>query len=196
MLAKTISILGITLFLAGSAWTAAFAQQDASFEEEELLRLPGQGEFRRNALGGGQLERLIPGGGLLLSFDSDGNGFITPEEIDQGIVAAFEKADEDENGRITPLEQVKWAETLPTRDVSLANPARFDPNLDRSVRIDEFSAVIVDFSANYADEITGEISVNSLKSVRPDSDTKEIKANRPEQNEREGSRPPRGQSSR
>ena len=29
------------------------------------------------------------------------------------------------------LEQQAWARSLPTRDNSLANPVRFDPNLDR-----------------------------------------------------------------
>ncbi len=195
MLADIKSILGIVFLLIGFFWTPALAQEGAAFEEEELVRLPGQGELRQGAVRKGQLERLVPGGGLLLSFDADANGWITPAEIDQGITLAFGKADTNGNGRITPLEQIKWTETLPTRDVSLANPARFDPNLDRSVRIDEFTEVIVDFAAIYADKVTGEISVMALKSTKDDSKTTEIEATQSEQDEKVRPRS-RGRSSR
>jgi hypothetical protein len=79
--------------------------------------------------------------------------------------------------------------------VSLANPARFDPNLDRSVRIDEFTEVIVDFAAIYADKVTGEISVMALKSTKDDSKTTEIEATQSEQDEKVRPRS-RGRSSR
>jgi len=131
--------------------------------QDEPERLPGRGELKADVPTAAGLGRLIPGGGLLLSFDSDQDGFITKPEIEEGIAAAFLKADENEDDRITPLEQIKWSDSLPTRDVSLANPARFDPNLDRSVRRDEFTNIIMDFAAIHTDELTGLIPVTALK---------------------------------
>lgn len=138
----------------------------AHAEDDGLVRLPGQGELKPDAAHIEGIGRLVPGGGLLLSFDTDKDMQITPAEISAGIEAAFLKADENEDGRITPLEQIKWTETLPTRDASLANPARFDPNLDRSVRDEEFRDVIFAFAAIHADEQTGIISVTNLKSTQ------------------------------
>lgn len=132
--------------------------------DDDLVRLPGQGELKTEAGTHDGLGRLVPGGGLLLSFDADANGTITTEEVGTGIQAAFALADNNEDGRITPLEQVKWIETLPTRDQSLANPARFDPNLDRSVRAFEFEEIVLALAALHADAETGMISVEALKS--------------------------------
>jgi len=135
-------------------------------EDDGLVRLPGQGELKPDATYIEGIGRLVPGGGLLLSFDADRDMQITPAEISAGIDAAFLKADHNEDGRITPLEQIKWTQTLPTRDASLANPARFDPNLDRSVRNEEFRDVIFAFAAIHADEATGIIPVENLKSTQ------------------------------
>lgn len=134
--------------------------------QDDLIRLPGQGELKSEATYVKGIGRLIPGGGLLLSFDANRDGEITPTEITQGVQAAFIKADQNEDGRITPLEQIRWTETLPTRDVSLANPARFDPNLDRSVRNEEFSEIIHAFAAIHIDEATGNIPILNLKSAQ------------------------------
>lgn len=148
--------IGPLLFLLALQSLSANAQS-------ELVQLPGQGELKDDIPTAAGIGRLIPGGGLLLSFDSDQNGDITQSEVDEGIALAFEKADANEDGRITPLEQIKWTESLPTRDVSLANPARFDPNLDRSVRSDEFTAIIKAFAEIHMDETTGTIPVVALK---------------------------------
>jgi len=131
--------------------------------QDDPVRLPGQGELKSDIPTAAGLGRLIPGGGLLLSFDRNQDGDITQTEIDEGIISAFIKADANEDGRITPLEQIKWTESLPTRDVSLANPARFDPNLDRSVRNDEFTDIITAFAAIHMDETSGVIPVTALK---------------------------------
>ena len=131
--------------------------------DDDLVRLPGQGEIKNDEQKDG-LGRLVPGGGLLLSFDADGNGEITPEEVSQGIHAAFETADRNEDGRMTPLEQVAWTKTLPTYDKSLANPARFDPDLNRAVRMDEFKSVVLALAATYADTSTGSVNLTSLTS--------------------------------
>jgi len=149
----------------------AFLFFDPAYADEDVVRLPGQGEIKQE-LQGEIYGRLVPGGGLLLSFDADKNGEITPQEIEKGIPTAFDLADRNEDKRMTPLEQISWIETLPTRDVSLANPARFDPNLDRSVRIEEFTEIILALAANYADPTSGSVFVDALKSdsekpVRP-----------------------------
>lgn len=156
-------------------------------ENDELVRLPGQGEINPDVSSVEGLGRLIPGGGLLLSFDMDQDGQITRTEVESGIAAAFTKADANEDGRITPLEQIRWSETLPTRDVSLANPARFDPNLDRSVRTDEFSEIIQAFAALHANEATGTIPLEALK-AKP-SKKKPSPRNSTSENAPDGQRP-------
>ncbi len=136
--------------------------------DDELVRLPGQGEVKpEEAVRAAGASRLIPGGGLLVSFDTNRDGRITETEIESGIVSAFAIADADESGYLTPLEQIAWAEGLPTRDASLANPARFDPNLDRRVTLDEFRDVIATFAAALAEETSGDVIVASLKSAEP-----------------------------
>ncbi len=133
--------------------------------QDEIVRLPGQGELKPEAartVSGA--DRLIAGGGLILSFDADADGKVTPTELETGVLVAFENADKNDDGRITPLEQMAWAERLPTRDTSLANPARFDPNLDRVVRQAEFSEVVLGFASRLVDETTGDIPVERLKS--------------------------------
>lgn len=161
------------LALVASLWGPAALGQDAESAEteqipieDEIVRLPGQGELKPEAarIVGDDTERLIAGGGLILSFDTDANGRVTPDELQAGVAAAFENADKNEDGRITPLEQMAWADRLPTRDTSLANPARFDPNLDRVVRETEFSEVVLTFAATLADETTGDVHLEKLKS--------------------------------
>ncbi|MEO0882577.1 MAG: hypothetical protein AAFY34_07555 [Pseudomonadota bacterium] len=149
---------------------------------QDLVRLPGQGEIKREAAPQlGNTERLIPGGGLLLSFDSDRDGLVSDDELMNGIEAAFATADRNRDGFLTPLEQISWSEGLPTRDASLSNPARFDPNLDRRVNAEEFSAVIVSFAEDVADEESGEIIIASLKTTRKSLTEREAERQRPRQ---------------
>ena len=136
--------------------------------ETDVVRLPGQGELRAPPAAGEERQRLVPGGGLLLSFDSDRDGLITDSEIETGIMDAFSDADANGNGSLTALEQQAWAAKLPTRDESLANPVRFDPNLDRSVSPDEFSQVITSLADGYRNSDSGELRVEDLRTtVRP-----------------------------
>ena len=138
--------------------------QEASVDEDEIVRLPASGEVRserdRKRL---QADRLKAGGGLLASFDSDENGRISRVELKAGIEAAFEAADANADGELTALEQQAWAQNLPTRDDSLANPVRFDPNLDRRVSLAEFSAVITNLWSDYRDEDSKELRIASLR---------------------------------
>lgn len=146
--------------------TVAVTQTTPNFADDEILRLPGQGELKPEAakIVGRDTERLIAGGGLILSFDTNADSIVTPDELRTGIEVAFENADRNADGRITPLEQMAWSDSLPTRDTSLANPARFDPNLDRVVRQAEFAEVVLTFAAGLADETTGDVHVDQLKS--------------------------------
>ena len=141
----------------------------AHADDDELVRLPGQGEVRNPiAREKAKAERLKPAGGLFISFDSDDDGFITTSEIGAGIPVAFKAADENKDGYLTAIEQQAWAESLPTRDETLANPFRFDPNLDRRVDIEEFTKVISDLGIEYANETTGNILATELKAPKPE----------------------------
>ncbi len=141
----------------------------AAAEDEELVRLPSQGAVRdeetRDRV---RAERLKPAGGLFVTFDTDQDGTVSQAEIAAGIPLAFAAADANEDGELTALEQQAWADGLPTRDETLSNPVRFDPNLDRRVELAEFTAVINDLGTAYADEISGNILIASLKAPKPE----------------------------
>ena len=157
-----IRILSLACLAAMSLAVSAHAQPD----EDEVVRLPGQGEVRSPGLRDQtKADRLKPGAGLFLTFDQDQNGRISSTEINAGIPVAFRSADRNQDGYLTALEQQDWAARLPTRDDSLANPFRFDPNLDRRVDIDEFTLVISNLGIDYADEISGDILVSDLKAT-------------------------------
>lgn len=154
--------------LALLASTAALAPV-AIAEDDEIVRLPSQGAVRddrtRNRV---KAERLKPGGGLFVTFDTNEDGTISPDEISRGIPLAFASADTNEDGALTALEQQAWSDSLPTRDETLSNPVRFDPNLDRRVELAEFTAVISDLGQVYADEVSGNISIAALKAPDPE----------------------------
>lgn len=141
--------------------------QPAFAEDDSLLRLPGSGEVKserdKSIL---KTDRLKPGGGLLASFDRDGDGRISEGELERGIERAFIDADASGDGVLTAIEQQKWAASLPTRDDSLANPVRFDPNLDRQVSFREFSSVISDLSRDYRGAGHAELRVASLRAPK------------------------------
>ena len=135
----------------------------ASAEDDELVLLPAQGELRAHGkTGKGKTEKLKPGAGLFLSFDANEDGRVDDEELHAGITAAYASADTNSDGELTPLEQQTWAESLPTRDDSLANAARFDPNLDRIVSFEEFQGVIINLAADYREDGVADIVIASL----------------------------------
>ena len=157
-----ISVVSIA-FVAGSA----LAEPPAA--DDDLVRLPGNGEIRKSPNNRkGAVDALVPGGGLMLSFDTNRDGRITEREVAKGSRLAFDLADTNGDGRLSALEQIEWAKQLPTRDDTLANPARFDPNLDRMVSYDEFAAVVTRLAGDYSDEASGVILVASLKVDMPD----------------------------
>ena len=156
------TVLTLSLIFAVLAQTVAQA-------DDELVRLPGQGEMKDNlhSHAAGTPDRLAPGGGLLLSFDLNTDGLISADEIELGIRAAFQTADMNADGNLTPLEQLAWAEGLPTRDETLANPARFDPNLDRNVSLEEFSNGVHHLVSVFDSDNSGEVTLASLKARQP-----------------------------
>ena len=186
-----------TLSLACLALLPVTMMASAQADEDEILRLPGQGEAREPGLRGQTHgERLKPGAGLFLTFDTNKDGRISRFEIDAGIPLAFQMADENSDGHLTALEQQDWAAKLPTRDDSLANPFRFDPNLDRRVDLEEFTMVIVNLASDYADEASGDVIVADLKAPRTRRDDRRDRAEE-EAQQRRGDRAPgqRSQSS-
>lgn len=173
------------------AFVSALFAAPVAMADDDLVLLPGQGEIKTDTGHGvdGGPARLAPGGGLLMSFDDDANGLISADEIEAGIVLAFALADANEDGNLTPLEQTAWANDLPTRDDTLANPARFDPNLDRNVSLDEFTGSVRHMAAIYADEDTGVIVLASLE-------VQDRRSQRPSSNPFDGNFQQRGQMRR
>lgn len=163
------SVLSLAVFVGTVALQTPIANAD-----DELVLLPGNGELRdtvdRERF---KVDRFKPGAGLFISFDVDANGAITPSEIADGIPLAFIDADANADGYLTALEQQDWAASLPTRDDSLANPVRFDPNLDRRVDLSEFTTVINGLGDDYADAETGDVLVSDLKAPEPERPQRE-----------------------
>ena len=157
-----------SIALAGALLMAATAPASAQQADDDIVRLPGQGFTKSEAhKPRGTPDRLVAGGGLFLSFDTDGDGRITREEVEAGTAAAFKKADANGDGHLTAFEQINWAESLPTRDDTLANPVRFDPNLDRRVSPEEFETVIAELAEHYVEETSDVIVIASLKAPKP-----------------------------
>lgn len=147
----------------------------------DLVRLPGNGAVK-TALPGERPVRYVPGGGLLLSFDTNRDDVVTPEERALGTAEAFLEADANGDGSLSALEQQAWAAGLPTRDESLANPVRFDPNLDRMVSEAEFTQVVESIADAYVDPVSGVISVEDLKASednRPRRSRDQLELQRP-----------------
>lgn len=107
--------------------------------------------------------KLKDGASLFMSFDADRDGRVVASEIETGITEAFAAADKDGGGFISVLEQQSWAESLRPVDSSLANPVRFDPNLDRRISFGEFNAVILGLAEDFSDEATGDVILADLK---------------------------------
>ncbi|MEM5516763.1 EF-hand domain-containing protein [Henriciella sp. AS95] len=139
----------------------------AAAEDDVVVRLPGSGEVKDEARATLKADRLKPGGGLLASFDANANGRISAEELETGVKSAFIAADANRDGELTALEQQAWAQDLPTRDDSLANPVRFDPNLDRRVSFAEFRNVILNLASDYSED-NAELKLASLKAPTPE----------------------------
>lgn len=158
-------------------FTAAASGDGDLADADDIVRLPGQQAAARPdkmALPGSQPgdkpQRLVPGGVLIVSFDTNGDGVISADELQTGITAAFAQADANGDGQVSALEQQAWAASLPVRDDTLANPVRFDPNLDRIVTFDEFNTVIRQLAASYQDG-AGNIAVAGL--TAPDKPERE-----------------------
>ena len=161
-----VTVISLSLVLAGAmpAWGQAPGDAD------DIVRLPGQGQVKappRHDRPSGERERLVPGGGLIVTFDGDANGRVTQAELLEGAQIAFLTADANEDGSLSAFEQIAWADQLPTRDDTLANPVRFDPNLDRMVSLEEFLTVVRQLAADYADSGSGDIILTSLRVKTP-----------------------------
>lgn len=170
----------LPLLLASALMTALPVSAQAEVDDgDDLVRLPGQGLVKPDSAPAQRnIGRLVPGGGLFASFDADSDGRISAIELSEGTRAAFLAADANGDGQLVALEQQDWAAGLPTRDDTLTNPVRFDPNLDRVVTFEEFEAVIAQLATNYQDD-NGVIEIAKLSAPDP----------KPERQER---RPPGG----
>ena len=156
--------------------TAGLVDLDTQDDDatDDIVRLPGQGRLKPDAPHGRHASgRLVPGGGLIVSFDANDDGHVTPDELRTGAVAAFAVADANADGSLSALEQQDWANNLPTRDDTLANPVRFDPNLDRIVSVTEFVAVVAQLTVDHADP-DGNIYLSKLATPEPKESDKRL----------------------
>ena len=145
--------------------------------DDTLVRLPKQmqGRFLRRFRADNL--KFVPGGALILSFDKDNNELISRSELENGINEAFDLADKNFSGYLSIFEQKEWARTLEIRDDTLANPVRFDPNLNGSVSYEEFAGVILMLAEQYENE-KGTIHLEALiqideEDIKPEDDKPE-----------------------
>ena len=130
--------------------------------DESVVRLPERmqrrfmGRFRST-----ESLKFVPGGALILSFDEDEDEQVNRYELERGIDEAFNLADKNLNGYLSVFEQKEWASTLEVQDDTLANPVRFDPNLNGSISYEEFAGVISLLAKQYESE-KGIIHLESL----------------------------------
>ena len=89
-----------------------------------------------------------------------------------GLVES-DKPDANADGSLSALEQQDWANNLPTRDDTLANPVRFDPNLDRIVNVTEFVTVVAQLTLDHADP-DGNIYLSKLAAPEPKDPDKRL----------------------
>ncbi len=153
-----------------------FAQ--AAEEADDIVRLPGQAMMEPGHRAGKpdrpkKKERLVAGGGMFVSFDTNGDGVVTAEEISAGAEAAFLSADANQDDYLSALEQIEWAQGLPIRDDALSNPAYFDPNLDRMVSHDEFMHVVEVLTEDYA-EGSGDVLISPLRAPKEEPDRRHM----------------------
>ena len=156
--------------------TAGLVESDIqdTGDADDIVRLPGQGRLKPDAPHGRHASgQLVPGGGLIVSFDANDDGHVTPNELRTGAVAAFTVADANADGTLSGLEQQDWANSLPARDDTLANPVRFDPNLDRIVSVTEFVAVVAQLTLDHADP-DGNIYLSKLAAPEPKDPDKRL----------------------
>jgi len=83
---------------------------------------------------------VSPGALIFASFDRNGDGRITTQEIEAGAETAFAAADRNGDGVITGFEQTDWANAMGSASDLMANAMTFDIDLDRSVTKAEFVA--------------------------------------------------------
>lgn len=182
-------IVTASLIWAALSVSAGFVSPPALAEDDAVLRLPTQGAVRDRALRRQmKTERLKDGAGLFVSFDKNDNGVVTREEISSGIQSAFARADANRDGNLTPLEQRDWARKLPTHDDTLANPTRFDPNLDRRVDIAEFTMVVENLVEGFADEASNTIVLADLKAPKTKREQRRDETAERAQEQRQGRR--------
>ncbi len=175
--------LFITTLLLSTCLSVMAGAQEPSIEtvetvDDSLVRLPDRmqrrffGRFRSS-----DSLKFVPGGALILSFDKDNNELISQSELRTGINEAFDLADKNLSGYLSIFEQKEWASTLKVRDDTLANPVRFDPNLNGSISYEEFAGVILMLAKQYQNE-KGTILFESLvqideEDIKPEKDKPE-----------------------
>lgn len=134
--------------------------------DESVVRIPER--MQRRFMGrfrSADRLKFVPGGALILSFDEDEDQQVNQYELERGIDEAFNLADKNLNGYLSVFEQKEWASTLEVQDDTLANPVRFDPNLNGSISYEEFAGVISLLAKQYESE-KGIIHLESLVQIK------------------------------
>lgn len=163
------------LALASGACFAALVCGTASAQE----RLPFRFGAENGELNGSRYVK--PGALLFATFDANQDLVITEAEIEAGATRAFETADADGDGILTPLEQRSWAGKIGSENDVLANPTTFPAARPGQVTQAEFASGLVLFSKRFIDPETEAVDVmmrdltfEPERARRPDRETDEL----------------------
>lgn len=86
---------------------------------------------------------IVPGGILLLRFDTDNDYKISTVEIEEGLTVSFDLADKDESGTLSLFEYRDWAALALGSPTALPDWMSVDRNQDRTISRMEFDGAFM-----------------------------------------------------
>ncbi|MCH8862156.1 MAG: hypothetical protein IID51_06570 [Proteobacteria bacterium] len=92
---------------------------------------------------------LLPASLLFASFDADGNYKINNEEVDAGLLNAFDQADADGSGKLSLFEYRNWAAQALGATNALPGWIGIDLDGDHSISESEYRQAFLGLASNY-----------------------------------------------
>jgi len=95
---------------------------------------------------------------MFVSFDTDGNLSVAPEELEAGIPREWARADANSDGNLSPIEFQNWSNLV--LGGSQMGPYRldFDRNVDNTITREEFETEIRGRFSDYDEDSSGALS--------------------------------------
>jgi len=151
------------LLLAGSMWAFSGHTQESDDELETLddqeQSLPAMPRIA------GPITVIRPAALMFATFDTDRNYLISRAEAELGAKDAFERADVDNNGRVTLFELEDWRSAALGSLDALPGNLNFDTDYDNQVKPGEFEAAILDLFERHDADVDGSLKHAELMQI-------------------------------